>query len=162
MIKTIPQKNKCRKAKWLSEEALQIAEKRKDAKGNGEKERYAHLCMKWSLGISYSLEISNLSHSIIFLYLFALATEKGFHISPCYSLELCIQMGVSFPLASLFSFICKTSSDNHFAFLHSFFFGMILVTTSYTMLRVHSSVHSSSSTLSIRSNALNLFVSSTV
>ena len=42
-IKTIPQKNKCRKAKWLSEEALQIAEKRKDAKGNGEKERYAHL-----------------------------------------------------------------------------------------------------------------------
>ena len=42
-IKTIPQKKKCRKAKWLSEEALQIAEKRKDAKGNGEKERYAHL-----------------------------------------------------------------------------------------------------------------------
>jgi len=42
-IKTIPQKKKCRKAKWLSEEALQIAEKRKDAKGNWEKERYAHL-----------------------------------------------------------------------------------------------------------------------
>ena len=39
-IKTIPQKNKCRKAKWLSEEALQIAEKRKEAKGKGEKEQY--------------------------------------------------------------------------------------------------------------------------
>ena len=41
-IKTIPKKMKCRKAKWLSEEALQIAEKRK-AKGKGEKERYTHL-----------------------------------------------------------------------------------------------------------------------
>ena len=43
MIKTIPKKKKCKKAKWLSEEALQIAEKRKDAKGKGEKERYTHL-----------------------------------------------------------------------------------------------------------------------
>ena len=43
VIKTIPKKNKCKKAKWLSEEALQIAEKRKDAKGKGEKERYTHL-----------------------------------------------------------------------------------------------------------------------
>ena len=42
-IKTIPKKRKCKKAKWLSEEALQIAEKRKDAKGKGEKERYSHL-----------------------------------------------------------------------------------------------------------------------
>ena len=41
-IKTIPKKRKCKKAKWLSEEALQIAEKRKDAKGKGEKERYSH------------------------------------------------------------------------------------------------------------------------
>ena len=39
-IKTIPKKKKCKKAKWLSEEALQIAEKRKEAKGKGEKERY--------------------------------------------------------------------------------------------------------------------------
>ena len=38
-IKTIPKKKKCKKAKWLSEEALQIAEKRRDAKGKGEKER---------------------------------------------------------------------------------------------------------------------------
>ena len=43
MIKTIPKKKKCKKAKWLSEEALQIAEKRRDAKGKGEKERYTHL-----------------------------------------------------------------------------------------------------------------------
>ena len=42
-IKTIPKKKKCKKAKWLSEEALQIAEKRRDAKGKGEKERYTHL-----------------------------------------------------------------------------------------------------------------------
>ena len=42
MIMTIPKKKKCEKVKWLSEEALQIAEKRK-AKGKGEKERYTHL-----------------------------------------------------------------------------------------------------------------------
>ena len=41
--KTIPKKRKCRKAKWLSEEALQIAVKRREAKGKGEKERYTHL-----------------------------------------------------------------------------------------------------------------------
>ena len=43
VIKTIPKKKKCKKAKWLSEEALQIAEKRRKAKGKGEKERYTHL-----------------------------------------------------------------------------------------------------------------------
>ena len=43
MIKTIPKKKKCQKAKWLSEEALQIAEKRREAKDKGEKERYTHL-----------------------------------------------------------------------------------------------------------------------
>ena len=42
-IKTIPQKKKCKKAKWLLEEALQIAVKRKDVKSKGEKERYTHL-----------------------------------------------------------------------------------------------------------------------
>ena len=41
-IKTIPKKKKCKKAKWLSEEALQIAEKRREVKGKGEKERYTH------------------------------------------------------------------------------------------------------------------------
>ena len=43
MIKTIPEKKKCKKAKWLSEEASQIAEKRREAKGKGEKEGYIHL-----------------------------------------------------------------------------------------------------------------------
>ena len=43
VIKTIPKKKKCKKAKWLSEDALQIAEKRRETKGKGEKERYTHL-----------------------------------------------------------------------------------------------------------------------
>ena len=42
-IKTIPKKKKCKKTKWLSEEALQIAVNRREAKGKGEKERYTHL-----------------------------------------------------------------------------------------------------------------------
>ena len=43
VIKTIAKKKKCKKVKWFSEEALQIAEKRREAKGEGEKERYTHL-----------------------------------------------------------------------------------------------------------------------
>ena len=43
VITNIPRKNKCKKAKWLSEEALQIAEKRREAKGKGENERYTQL-----------------------------------------------------------------------------------------------------------------------
>ena len=42
-IKTIPKKKKCKKAKWLSEEALQMAVERREAKSKGEKERYTHL-----------------------------------------------------------------------------------------------------------------------
>ena len=88
--------------------------------------------MKCSLGISDFLEeISSLSHSIVFLYFFALITEEGFLISPCYSLELCIQMLMSFLFSfgftsRLFPAICKASSDSHFAFLHFFFLGMVL------------------------------------
>ena len=49
----------------------------------------AHLCMKCSLGISHFFEeISSLSHSIVFLFFFALIAEEGFLISLCYSLEL--------------------------------------------------------------------------
>ena len=63
-------------------------------------------CMKYSLGISHFLEeISSLSHSVVFLYFFALIIEEGFLISPCYSLELCIQMLISF----LFSFAFRFS-----------------------------------------------------
>ena len=43
VIKTIPKKKKCKKAKWLSEEAFQIDMKRREAKGKGEKEGYTHL-----------------------------------------------------------------------------------------------------------------------
>ena len=43
MIKTIPKKKKCKKAKWLSDEPLQKAEKRRESKGKGEKERYTNL-----------------------------------------------------------------------------------------------------------------------
>ena len=65
------------------------------------------------------------------------------------------------PFASLlFSAIFKASSDNYFAFFHFFLLGMILVTAFCTML--WTSVHSSSVTLSTRSNPLNLFVTSTV
>ena len=46
-IKTIPKKKKCKKAKWLSEEALQIAVKRREVKSKGEKERYTHLNAKF-------------------------------------------------------------------------------------------------------------------
>ena len=43
VIKTIPKKKKCKKAKWFSDEVLQIAVKRREAKGKGERERYTHL-----------------------------------------------------------------------------------------------------------------------
>ena len=87
-------------------------------------------------------------------------TEEGFLIAPWYSLELSIQMGISFfsllPFIPLYTAICNPSSDNDFVSLHFFFLGMILITASCTMSRT--SIHSSSDTLSIRSNPLNLFV----
>ena len=72
-------------------------------------------------------------------------------------------MGVSFPFSLAFHFffssaVCKASSD--LVFFHFFFLGMVLINTFYTMLRT--SAHSSSGSLSIRSNPLNLFVTSTV
>ena len=64
----------------------------------------AHLCTKCSLGISNFLkEISSLSHSIDFLFLCIVHSRK-FHISPCYSLELCVQLGISFPFDFAFDF----------------------------------------------------------
>ena len=97
--------------------------------------------MKCSLGISNFLaEITSLSHSVVFFYFFAMITEEGFLISPCYSSELGIQMGISFlfsfgiaKASLLFSAICKASSDNHFAFLHFFFLGMVLITVLWTL-----------------------------
>ena len=73
-------------------------------------------------------EIPSLSYSIVFLYFFSLITEEGFLMSPCYSLELYIQMGISFLFSFAFHFssfqaICKASSDSHFAFCISFPWG---------------------------------------
>ena len=56
-------------------------------------------------------EISSPSHSVVFLYFFALITEEGFLISPCNSLELCIQMGISFLFSFAFQFYKRTSKD---------------------------------------------------
>ena len=112
--------------------------------------------MKCSLGISNFLEeISSLSHSIAFLYFFALITEEGFLISPCYfwssAFKLVYLSFSPLPFASLlFSGICKASSDSHFAFLHFFFLGMVLIPASCTMSQTF--VHSSSGTQSIRSS----------
>ena len=89
----------------------------------------AHLCMKCSLGISNFLEvITSNSHSIVFLYFFALITEEGFLISPCYSLELCIKwVCFSFsplPFASLlFIAVCKVSQTVIWPFYISFSWG---------------------------------------
>ena len=61
--------------------------------------------MKCSLGISDFLEEnSSLSHSIVFLYFFALIAEESFLIPACYSLEFCIQMGISFFFSFAFHF----------------------------------------------------------
>ena len=60
----------------------------------------------------------------------------------------------------LFTAICKASSDGHFAFLHFFFLGMVLIPASCTVSQIY--VHSSSGTLSIRSSPLNIFLISTV
>ena len=61
--------------------------------------------MKCSFGFSDFLEeISSFSHSIVFLYFSALIIEEGFVISQCYSLELCIPLGISFFLSFAFRF----------------------------------------------------------
>ena len=122
--------------------------------------------MKYSLGISNFLEVlSSLFQSIVFLYFFALITEEVF-LSLLAILWNSALKGVYLflsllPFTSLlFSAICKASSDKHFAFFHFFFLGMVLITASCT--KSQTSIHSSSGTLSIRSNSLNLFVTSTV
>ena len=94
----------------------------------------------------------SLSFSIVFLYFFALITEEGFLISPRYSLELCIQMGISFLFSFCFSrlffsqLFVKPPQIAILPFLHFFFLGMVLLPVSCTMSRT--SVHSSSGILS--------------
>ena len=97
----------------------------------------AHLCMKCSLGISTFLEeISSLSHSVVFLYFFALITEEGVLISSCYSLELCIQMLSFSPLLSLLFFsqlFVRPPQTAILLFCISFPWGVVLIPVSRTM-----------------------------
>ena len=96
--------------------------------------------MKYSFDISSFLEeISSLSFFVVFLYFFALFIEEALLVSLCYSLELCIQLDIPFPFSLAFtsllsSAIYKVSSDNHFAFLHLFFLGMVLFIASCIIL----------------------------
>ena len=108
--------------------------------------------MKCSHGISNFLEdIASPSHSIVFLYFFALIVEEGFLIPlaiPWNSAFKRVYLSFS-PLpftAVLCIAMCKASSDNRFAILNFFFFGMVLIPASCTMSR--SSVHNFSRTLS--------------
>ena len=106
--------------------------------------------MKCSLGISNFLEeISSLFHSIVFLYFFALILYFLSLLAILWNSAFKRIYLYFFPLpftSLLFTAICKSSSDNHFAFLHFFFLGMVLICASCTMSR--NSVHSSSGTLS--------------
>ena len=127
----------------------------------------AHPCLKCSLDISSFLEeIPSLSHSIVFFYFFVLITEKGFFLSLLAILWNSAFKGVYLTFSSLlsasllFTAICKASSDSHFAFLHFFSLGMVLIPISCTISWTY--VHSSSGTLSIRPSPLNLLLTSTV
>ena len=81
--------------------------------------------------------------------------------SSCYSLELCIQMCVFFLFSSALYFSSFLSFlDNHFAFLHFFFLRLVLITASCSMSQT--SVHRSSSFLSLQCNPLNLLYTSIV
>ena len=89
----------------------------------------SHRCMRYSLGISNFLEeISRLSHSVLFLYFFALIAEESFLISSCYfwdSAFRCLYLSFS-PLlfaSFLFTAICKASPDSHFVFFAYLFLG---------------------------------------
>ena len=118
-IKTVPKKKICKKAKWLSEPWRSFLCSSSvcfcylflvfsaSVRSMSFLSFWDHLFLKCSLGICSFLEgISSFSHSIIFLSFFVLITEEGFLVSPCYSLELCIQMGISF----LFSFVFQCLS----------------------------------------------------
>ena len=123
----------------------------------------AHPGMKSSLMSPIFLKRFLVFPTVLFSFYFcALFTEEGFLISPCSSLELCIQLAMFFHFSLgfslLFSAIYKNLLRQPLAFLHFFFFGMVLVTA----LSVTNLCHSSSGTLSTRFNPLNLFVTSTV
>jgi len=107
-------------------------------------------------------EISKLLHFIVFLYFFAFITEESFLISPYYSLNSAFKWVYLFfsPCFLLLFFSQIFVRPPQTTFLHFFFLGVVLILASYTMSGT--SVHSSSGTLSIRSDPLNLFVTSSV
>ena len=72
---------------------------------------------------AHQAPLSSVSHFVVFLYFFALMTEESFLISPCDSLGLCIQMGISSLFSFDFHFSSFHSSDNHFAFFAFLFLG---------------------------------------
>ena len=117
--------------------------------------------MKFSLGISNFLEeITGLSHSIVFLYLYWSLRKAFLSLLAILWNSAIKRVCLSFSpllLASLLTAICRPLQT---AILHFFFLGMVLFPISCTMSQT--SVHSSSSTLSIRSSPLNLFITSTV
>ena len=122
----------------------------------------------WNIPLvsNFLKEISSHSHSIVFFYFFALITEEVISFLSLLAIlwnSAFKWVYLSFPplpFTSIFIAVCKASSDNHFAFFHFSFLGIVLIPTSCTKSRT--SVHSSSGTLSIRYNPLNLFVTSTV
>ena len=76
-IKTIPTEKKCKKAKWLSGEALQIAVKRKEAKSKGEKERYKHLnAWSWRYSSDNFLKSFSYSSSVYSFHLFLISSTS--------------------------------------------------------------------------------------
>ena len=125
-----------------------------------------HLCM-----ISSLVSLIFLKRSLVFPILLVSSLSLHWSLRKAFLSLLAILWNSAFkwiyisfsplPLASvLFSAICKASSDSQSAFLHVFYLGMVLIPISCTMS--WTSAHRSSGTLTIRSNPLNLFVTSTV
>ena len=122
--------------------------------------------MKFPIGISnFPEKISSLSHSNVFFISLHWSLRKTFLSLLAILWNSAFKwVYLSFfsplPFTFLFTAIRKTSSDSHFAFLHLFFLGIVLMPASCMMSQTF--VHSSSGTLSIRSNTLNLFPTSTI
>ena len=109
------------------------------------------------------LPLPSLSHSVVFLYLHwslrkAFLSLLAIHWNSAFKWDY-LSFSPLLLASLLFTAICKVSSDIHFAFLHFFSMGNVLIPVSYTMSQT--SVHSSSGSLSIRSSPLNLFLTST-
>ena len=109
---------------------------------------WAHLCMKCSLGISNFLEeISSLSHYVVFLYFFKVFLSLLVILWNSAFKWVYLSFSPLVFASLLFKAICKASSDSHFAFLHFFFLGMVLIPVSSCTMS-WTSIHSSSGTLS--------------